>query len=251
VCLVNSCLYEGHVEHTRLAAPGGRFRHSTYIWYLDLDEVEGLGRSLRLLGVDRPGVYGIRSRDHLGDPARTIRDNVVSYLAEQGVLEPPGRITLLTNARVFGHVFNPLSVFYCHWDDDSLVRVVAEVSNTHGEQHRYLVEPDAHGRCQAPKTFYVSPFLAVEGTYALSFPEPGEDLAVGIELEQQGRPAFAARLTGRRLPLSDRVLLWMLVRHPLMTWQVSALIRRHGIGLWRRGVKVVPHGRPAVGERAR
>lgn len=242
---MNSCLYEGRVEHTRLTAPGGHFRHSTYMWYLDLDELDDLGRTLRLLGVDRPGVHSIRSRDHLGDPARSIRDNAASYLAERGVADP-GRITLLTSARVLGHVFNPLSVFYCRGADDTS-HVVAEVSNTHGEQHCYLVEPGSDGRCRAPKEFYVSPFLSVEGTYTLFFPEPGADLAVRIHLEQHGQPAFAAELTGRRLPLTDRTLLQMLLRHPLMTWQVSALIRRHGIGLWSRGVKVVPHRRARVG----
>lgn len=242
---MNSCLYEGHVEHARLVEPRGSFRHSAYMWYIDLDELDELGRSLRLLGVDRPGVHGIRRHDHLGDPARTIRGNVTAYLAEQGITVPPVQITLLTNARVFGHVFNPLSVFYCRWDDGPGGHVVVEVSNTHGERHCYLVEPDPDGRCQAPKSFYVSPFLAVEGTYSLRVPEPGADLDVRIDLEQHGRPAFAAKLSGHRLPLSDRVLLRMLLRHPLMTWQVSALIRRHGVRLWSRGVTIVPHGRPA------
>lgn len=244
---MNSCLYEGHVEHTRLTAPGGRFRHSTYMWYVDLDDLEELDRSLRLLGVDRPGVHSIRSGDHLGDPARTIRENLAAYLSERCDAEDAGRITLLTSARVFGHVFNPLSVFYCRRDGDPVRRVVAEVSNTHGERHCYVVEPGPTGHCRAPKAFYVSPFLEVEGTYTMFLPEPDESLMVRVELEQRGRPAFAAQLTGRRLALRDRTLLRMLVRHPMMTWQVSALIRRHGIGLWSRGAAVVPHGRSVGG----
>ena len=234
-------MYEGTVAHARLAGPSMRFRYSMYMWLVDLDELDGLGRSLRLLGVDRPGVHGIHGRDHLGDPARTIRENVVAYLADNGVDADRAQISLLTNARVLGHVFNPLSVFYVR-DEGHLTHVIAEVSNTHGERHCYLVEPGADGSCQAPKAFYVSPFLEAGGAYDLFFPAPGERLAARVELEQHGAAVFAAEITGRRLPLRDRTLLRLLLRHPLMTWQVSALIRRHGLGLWARGVPVQPHG---------
>ena len=249
---MRSCLYEGYVEHARLASPAGRFRHSMYMVHVDLDEVAAINRSLRLLRVGRPGVHSVHSRDPLGDPLRSIRDNAVSFLAGHGVDAAEARIDLLTNARVFGHVFNPLSLFYCRVGSSRVTHVVAEVSNTHGERHCYLVEPDLAGRCRAPKTFYVSPFLAVEGAYRLVIPEPADRLTASIELEQFGRPAFAAQISARRIPLSDGALLGVMLRHPLMTWQVSAQIRRHGIGLWRRGVPVVPHGRPRVqGEASR
>lgn len=245
---MRSCLYEGQVAHARLTGPATSFRHSMYMWLVDLDELDELGRSLRLLGVDGPGVHSINGRDHLGDPGRAIRENIGAYLSERGVDTSGKRISLLTNARVLGHVFNPLSVFYV-FDDDRMTHVVAEVSNTHGERHCYLLEPGPDGRCQAPKAFYVSPFLTVEGTYELFFPVPGERVAARVELEQNGCPAFAAELRGTRLPLRDRTLLRLLARHPLMTWQVSALIRRHGLGLWARGVKVQPHGRAVAGGR--
>jgi DUF1365 family protein len=217
------------------------------MWHVDLDELEELGRSVRLLGVERRGVHSIRSGDHLGDPTRTIRQNITGYLADHGVGAAGAGITLLTNARVLGHVFNPVSLFYCRVGSDRVTHVVAEVSNTHGERHCYLVEPSPDGVCHAPKTFYVSPFLPVGGTYTLIVPEPGDRLLARVELEQQGHPAFAAQLTGRRLPLRDRTLAQMLLRHPMMTWQVSALIRRHGVGLWAHGVPVIPHAPSAAG----
>lgn len=242
--LVRSCLYEGHVEHVRAADRPNRFRYPMYMWLIDLDELESLGRSL-LVGVERRGVHSIRSRDHLGDPDLSIRDNLDAFLSQNGIDLGRARVSLLTNPRIFGHVFNPLSVFYCHDGRGALSHVVAEVSNTHGERHCYLLRPDERGRCDVAKGFYVSPFLAPEGSYRMCFPQPGARLAARVALEQDGRRTFSATVAGRRMPLQDWTLLRMLARHPLMTWQVSALIRRQGVGLWARGAGRFRH-RPAT-----
>ena len=66
---------------------------------------------------------------------------------------------MLTNARVLGHVFNPLTVYWCHHPDGTLACVVAEVHNTYGERHCYLLRTDAAGRARTAKEFYVSPFF--------------------------------------------------------------------------------------------
>ena len=239
--LVRSSLYEGQIVHDRRVGVRNVFRSGMYMWLVDLDDLPALDRSLRLLGVDRAGVHGIRSGDHLGDPSLPIRDSLGAFLALHGIDLSGGRVLFLTNARVFGHVFNPLSVFYCHDAAGALAAVVAEVHNTHGEHHCYLVRPDADGRCDAEKRFYVSPFLTVDGGYRMSFPAPGDRLAVRIELIQDGRRVFAASLTGRRRPLNDATLLRMLARHPLFTLKVSALIRVQGMRLWLRRAGHVQH----------
>ena len=124
-----------------------------------------------------------------------------AYLADNGIDLDGGRILMLTNARVLGYVFNPLTVYWCHGPDGGLRCVVAEVHNTHGERHCYLLHPGDRGRCETDKEFYVSPFLTVDGRYRMSFSEPGERLSVQMELHQDGgtgvrgiadRPAEAA-----------------------------------------------------------
>ncbi len=81
---------------------------------------------------------------------------------------------MLASARVFGHVFNPLSLFWCHDAAGELRCVVAEVHNTYGERHCYLLETDDAGRASVPKAFYVSPFNDVDGQYRMKLPEPGD-----------------------------------------------------------------------------
>ncbi len=166
-----------------------------------------------------------------------------SYLAAHGIELDGGRVSLLTNARVLGYVFNPLSVFYCHRPDGSLRCVVAEVHNTYGERHCYLLEPGERGRASTGKEFYVSPFLTVDGSYEMTLAPPDERLSVQMALRQGGERVFAASLTGLRRPITNATVARMLLRHPLMTARVTSLIHLQGVKLALRGVARVP--RPA------
>ena len=200
---MRSALYEGQVVHDRRAGPRNLFRYRVYMWHVDLDELDELDRRLWAFGNDRRALTTIRARDHLGDPRRTIRANVERYLSGHGIDLGGGRVSLLTNARVLGYVFNPLSIFYCHSPDGSLRCAVAEVHNTYGERHCYLLEPGERGRVSAGKEFYVSPFLTVDGSYEMTLVPPGERLSVQMALRQDGERVFAASLTGRRRPVSE------------------------------------------------
>ena len=237
---MRSSLYEGQVVHDRRSGLRNLFRYRVYMWHVDLAELDALDRRLWAFGNDRRALTTIRSRDHLGDPRRTIRENVDRYLSARGIDLEGGRVSLLTNARVLGYVFNPLSIFYCHRPDGSLRCVVAEVHNTYGQRHCYLLEPGECGRASAGKEFYVSPFLTVDGSYEMTLAPPDERLSVQMSLRQAGLRVFAASLTGRRRPVTNATVLRMLLRHPLMTAQVTSLIHLQGVKLALRGVARVP-----------
>jgi uncharacterized protein len=226
-------LYDARVRHVRHRALDRSFAHAVYLWLVDLDDLPDLPRGLRPFA-------RFSARDHLGDPARTIRENLDAWLARQGVDLRGGRVLMLAHARVLGHVFNPITVYWCHDDGGALRCVVAEVHNTYGERHCYLLHPDAEGRAEVDKDFYVSPFLSVDGRYRMSLPLPGERLAVAVALRQEGRTALAATVVGERRAATPAALVRMLLRHPLVTRRTSALIRRHGIALWLRRLPVVP-----------
>ena len=239
---MGSALYEGSVMHRRPRPAGYVFRYRVYMWLVDLDRPPRLPWLLAPLG-------RVRSRDHLGDPGRSIRSNLDDFLRGNGVDLDGGQVLLLTNARVLGHVFNPLSVFWCHHADGTLRCVVAEVHNTHGERHCYLLTPGERGHTETDKAFYVSPFLTVDGRYRMSFSQPGERLSIQMELVQDERRVFQASLTARRRPLTVANLTAMAVRHPLMTARVATLIRYQGVKLWLRGVPRVPRPRRSPQER--
>jgi DUF1365 family protein len=222
-----SALYEVTISHARSAPLRNVFRYRSYLWLVDLDHLPRV-----------PLLTVFRGRDHLGDPRRGIRENLDRFLAANGISRPH-TITMLTQARVLGYVFNPLTVYWCHRPDC----VVAEVHNTYGQRYAYLLHPDARGRARVPKQFYVSPFYPVDGDYRMSLPEPGEHLALSVRLDRPDGHAFAASVRGRAVPATARALLAAVVRYPWSTAAVSARIRWQGVRLYLRGLPVIP--RPA------
>ncbi len=239
-------LADGVVTHDRRAPLRHRFRYRVYQWLVDVDAPPRLPRWLRPFAT-------FRAADHLGDPSRTIRANLEEFCALRGVDVTGGRILMLANARVLGHVFDPLTVFWC-LDDDGTVRcVVAEVHNTYGERHAYLLDVDGRGRAGADKAFYVSPFFTVGGRYELRFQLDRERVATTVRLRQpidaeheppaaagNNRPVFTADFAGSLRPATPARLVSLLVRRPFMTQRVSLLIRVHGVWLWLRRLPVVP-----------
>jgi DUF1365 family protein len=233
--VVAAALYDVEVAHTRRERIDYAFRHRVFLWLVDLDDLPRLPWWLRPFA-------RFEARDHVGVPSRSIRRNLDAYLACHGVDLAGGRVLMLANARSLGHVFNPLTVYWCYRDSE-LACVVAEVHNTYRERHCYLLFPDEAGRARADKEFYVSPFLDVGGEYLMRFGDPGPTLSVTIALRQGGRTPLTATLRGRRRPATPSALVGLLLRRPLTTHRTSALIRWHGVGLWLRRLPVVPRRR--------
>jgi DUF1365 family protein len=227
VTAATAALYECEVGHTRTTPLRNTFRYRTYLWAVDADDLPRFRRPLSWFA-------SFRAEDHLDLPA---------LLAEHGIDLAGGRVRMLTAARVLGHVFNPLTVHWCHDVSGALVCVVAEVHNTYGGRHGYVIRTDDRGRAETEKRFYVSPFEPADtGFYRLSLPEPGADLAVTITLHRPGQAPFVATLRGRRRPASALGLMRLALRYPLAPLVVTLRIRRQGIGLWLRGLKIVQEG---------
>jgi DUF1365 family protein len=149
---------------------------------------------------------------------------------------------MLANARSWGYTFNPLSVFWCYVRDGGLAGVVAEVHNTYGERHAYLLPP-ADTPVVTAKEFYVSPFNQVDGYYLVQAPRPDSEVDITVALHRDHRqafPVFTANMRGQRRPATARQVAIMQIISPLAPLVVSARIRIQGIKLWLRRVPVVP-----------
>ncbi|MFI2781764.1 DUF1365 domain-containing protein [Streptomyces sp. ALB3] len=233
---MTGALYPCTIAHVRTAPRRYALRHRTYLWLIDPD------RPPRLPAVLRP-LARFDARDHFGGTAPTVRAGLERFLDARGIDLAGGTVAMLTQARVFGHVFNPLTVYWCHRPDGSGLCVVAEVHNTYGERHCYLLRPDAGDRAVTGKDFYVSPFFAVDGDYRMRLPEPDRRLDLTIHLEREGTRPFTATVRGTRRPATPGRLLRLFLRHPFSTAVVSAAIRLHGVRLFLRRLPVQPRPR--------
>lgn len=236
-----SALYPGWVMHRRVRPRHHRFKYRVFAMLLDLDELAALDHKLSLFAWNRGGLFSFHDADH-GD-GHDLRTWLDAKLALAGITaDGPRRV--LCYPRIFGYVFNPLSVWFCHAADGALKAVIYEVHNTYDERHAYVLPAGGdqklvrHG---CPKGFYVSPFLSRDCTYQFRIRPPAQDVAVAINEEEAGAPVLTASFAGTRRALSDGALLGLLLAYPLMTVKVVVAIHYEAVRLMLKGVRRHPH----------
>jgi len=251
---MRSHLLEGQVRHRRARPIEYALEHNVFYFALDLAELDDVARSLRLMSRNRRNVLEFRDADHWPAAAADIRATVLEHLRAEGE-DPTGwRITLVTNLRVLGYVFNPASFYLCRDAAGELRVVVVEVHNTHLERHLYTLRPQGTGArfvASMDKEFYVSPFIDMEGRYTVHVADDPGSLRIAINQRQGDEPVISTSLVLRRRRLTDRMALRMLVAHPLITHRTMALIHVHAWRLWRRGARFQRHGEAVAAAAAR
>jgi len=213
-------LYDSVVTHSRQAPLTNRFRYRTAYWLVDLDRLPQPRGPLGLLA-------RVRARDHL---------DVRALLRASGVAAD--RVLMLTTGRTLGYVFNPISVFWAYDHTGARTAVVAEVHNTYGGRHAYLLRPDHDGYAEVDKALYVSPFYPADGRYQILVSEPGESISLRVTLRRHGDEPFVATLRGQRRAVTAANVWCATIRYP--SARTSALIRWQGLRLWWRGLEVQP-----------
>jgi DUF1365 family protein len=247
---MSSALYRGSVTHARRDVYARRtFRYPLYVASLDLDELAALDRSLRLFSYNRRNLFALRDIDYEAG-AIGLAASHAALLAGNG-LPAPATTRLVTNLRVAGYVFNPVSFFLGYDVRGDLQTAIAEVNNTYGGRRRYVLGPDQ--RLPGPRVgfrhtreLFVSPFLHGPATYDFWFDTPLDGPRSTIDMhvtDAADKRILTARLEGDRQSLDDRALLSAALRYPLMTAQVIALIHLEALKL--RFARV-PYRRPGA-----
>ena len=235
-----SAIYDGGVMHRRLSPRSHAFRYRVFALLLDLDELSSLSR-LRFFSWNRPGIASFHERDH-GDGG-DVRAWLDALLAREGIVAG-GAKRVLCYPRLFGYVFNPLSVWFCYSEDGELAAIIYEVHNTFDERHAYVLGVTDGGesiRQTCDKDFYVSPFLSMDCRYRFKVLPPRDDVLIAINETESGKPVLMATFSGRRRPLNDAVLFAMLLKHPLMTLKIITAIHFEALRLAFKGVKRHAH----------
>jgi hypothetical protein len=234
--------------HRRLFPVRYRFVYRVFRVLLDIDALDDLptmmrpGRRSALVRFD-PADHGPRD----GSPLRPWIEGV---LAGRGIDLDGGRIRLLCFPRVLGFGFNPLSLWYCEHSDGTLRAVIAEVNNTFGEHHFYLLTDGGRPmawplRSASTKCFHVSPLMDLHGGYRFRLSEPTDRLSIVIrQFDDQDTLQLVAAETGQGDELTNASLRQALLQMPLMTFKVVAAIHWQALKIWLRGARYFPKPEP-------
>ncbi len=235
-----TALFPGIVRHERLRPRAHRLKYGVFMMLFDLDELSDLNRRLRLFGWNKGALISFFDKDHGDRTGAPLRPWVERQLKRAGIEPDGGPIRILAMPRVLNHVFNPISVWFCHARSGALVAMVYEVNNTFGESHSYVIpaEPGADGSVEqaCAKALYVSPFMDMDLDYAFRIRPPEAKTSVAILVKDAQGPMLTASFAGDRRELSDAALFRTWLAHPLLSLKVLAGIHWEALFIWLKGV---------------
>jgi DUF1365 family protein len=258
---LRSTLFAGTLLHERTVAPTHRFQYPLFMWLLDVEELPHLARGLAGFGYNRARPVSFHDADHFDGSGASAEAQLRRLVARRGVHWPGGAVRVLTQCRVLGYVFNPVSFWFCHAPGGDVEVVVVEVNNTFGERHTYVAasRPPTSlrtGACDVArltiarasdagrrlawsdkKVFHVSPFLGLAGTYEFTVDERPDRVRLHVQLRTGAERQLAAGVTLARQPLARASVPRILVRFPFMTVRVIAAIHWEALRLRCKGAR--------------
>lgn len=235
---MNSRIYRGRVLHARLEPVPHSFSYPVYFYGFDLSELPTLSDTVRGFGYNSRALVSIHDKDYLDHAAGTIREKLEKFLAMVPGSSDIARVFLVTCARYFGYVFNPVSFYYCLGPDGLLRCAIAEVNNTFQERHLYLLDKPEYRnggtRFRAKKCFHVSPFHDMRGEYEFQFSPPEPIIDIRVDLVRDGRVVFRSQIAGKAFPLDTNHLIGTLARHPIVAAMTMPRIMTQAAHLYVR-----------------
>ena len=233
---MNSCIYNGEVTHTRFKPVRHFLKYKTFSLLIDLDEINELDSRISIFSYNKFNVFSFYDKDHGERDGSNLKEWVLTNIRKFNIEEKVNKIKILCYPRIFGYVFNPLSIFYCY-ESDKLKAIFYEVKNTFNEQHTYIFKiknnDEITQKCK--KRFYVSPFMDMETYYNFKLFDPTEKLSVFIKQTDTTGTILTATQTGEKKEFSSKQLIKNFFKYPLMTIKIISSIHYEALLLWKKG----------------
>ena len=233
---MNSCIYNGEVTHTRFKPVRHFLKYKSFSLFIDLDEMTELSRSISIFSYNSFNIFSFYDKDHGGRDGGSLKEWVFKNLSNFEIKENITNIKILCYPRIFGYVFNPLSIFYCY-EKEKLKVIFYEVKNTFNEQHTYIfkIKDNVETTQKCKKRFYVSPFMDMETYYNFKLNNPKKKLSVLIRQTDAEGTVLTATQTGEKKELSFKQLLVNFFKYPFMTIKIIGSIHYEAFLLWKKG----------------
>ena len=238
----NSYIYTGNVVHKRFKPKIHYFKYKVFSLLIDLSEIKLLDQNLKIFSYNKFNIVSFYDKDHGARNGSSIKNWVTSNLKKNNIDTENIQIKLLCYPRIFGYVFNPLSVFYIYDRSSNLISILYEVKNTFGEQHTYVFKTEInHNLIQhtCKKKFHVSPFIEMDCTYFFRLLKPGNKISVIIDQNDNNGKILYASQDGVRSEINNVNLIKSYLKHPLMTFKIIFAIHYEAFKLWSKGIKFI------------
>ena len=239
--MTNSCIYNGVVTHTRFKPVKHFLKYKTFSFFIDLDELEKLQKENLIFSYNRFNIFSFYNKDHGNRDGKPLKNWALENLQKYNIEGNINKIKLLCYPRIFGYVFNPLSIFYCY-ENEKLKAIFYEVKNTFNEQHTYIFPVKKSSdivlqKCE--KKFYVSPFIEMKTFYNFRLSQPKEKIKILIKQNDVNGPLLLAHQEGTKIKLNSQNLLIEFLKHPFMSFKIIVAIHFEAFRLWVKGVNLV------------
>ena len=240
--MINSAIYNGQVIHKRFKPKVHYFKYKVFSLLIDLSELEILEKKVNFFSYNKFNLISFYEKDHGDRDGSSLILWVKKNLEKNNIQTKDIKIKILCYPRIFGFVFNPLSVFYVYNLEDELISILYEVKNTFGEQHTYIFKVDSEKNLiqhNCSKKFHVSPFIEMNCKYFFRILKPGEKISVIIDqYDQEGKILYASQ-DGKKVAFTSQELVKSYIRHPLMTFKIILAIHFEAFKLWTKGIKLI------------
>ena len=238
----NSYIYTGTVIHKRFKPKTHTFNYKVFSLLIDLSEIDLLHKTLRLFSYNKFNIISFFNKDHGPRDGSSLKNWVIDNLKKNNIESNEVKIKLLCYPRIFGYVFNPLSIFYVYDKNSDLIAVLYEVKNTFGEQHSYIFKTKKEQNLiqhVCKKKFHVSPFIEMNCVYFFRLLKPGNKISVIIDVQDPDGKILYASQVGVKSELNNNNLLKSYLKHPLMTLKIIITIHFEAFKLWIKGIKFI------------
>ena len=237
----SSNIYIGKVVHKRFKPKEHFFKYNVFSLLIDLDELEIINNEIRIFSYNRFNLISFFDKDHGPRDGSPVKEWVLKNLETINIFNKNVKIKLLCFPRIFGYVFNPLSIFFIYDDESKLISILYEVKNTFGEQHAYVFkttdEKVVQNNCK--KKFHVSPFIEMDCEYFFKILKPDNKLSVVIDQYDKEGKIFFASQDGQAIEFNAKNLINSFLSHPLMSFKIILAIHFEAFRLWIKGVKLI------------
>ena len=238
----SSCIYNGQVIHKRFKPKEHFFKYKVFSLLLDLSELSLLDRELKIFSYNKFNILSFYDIDHGPRDGTSLISWVKENLNNNNINSKEIKIKLLCYPRVWGYIFNPLSIFFVYDKNSNLISILYEVKNTFGEQHTYVFKIDKDDQLfehSCKKKFHVSPFIEMNCLYYFKILKPTDKLSVVInQNDDSGKLLFASQ-DGLKNELNNKNLMISYISNPLMSFKIIGAIHFEAFKLWIKGIKYV------------